>query len=416
MPADAIHSAIRRLAFGGSLSAQEATDAFGQIMAGEASPAHMAGLLMGLRVKGETPDEVAGAARAAAGSHGPIEADSSADLVDTCGTGGGAVTTFNISTAAALCSPRGPGCASPVTATAPLRRNAAARGCARRRWACRWTRRRKRWGRCCGSPGRCSCSRRRCTGHAPRTGPVRRELGVPTVMNIVGPLANPAGAGRQVVGVADRQRLPLLAGALAALGPPTPWWSTASRGWTRFRPSAPRICIGSPRRPGDRMGDRPRAPGLWELSGRGPGGGSLADNARIVTEVLGGGGPPGAQAAVILNAAAAIHVSGNRRFHGERRDDGPRGAGGGRRTTGVESPQGRLLSYYLILWAAARRSNGFAAFSAKGEHGKGGRGGKPHDNSMGGLRSGAPSVPSLLDPFFDLFFQTSRIVSYRPCS
>jgi anthranilate phosphoribosyltransferase len=49
-------------------------------------------------------------------------------------------------------------------------------------------------------------------------GPVRRELGVPTVMNIVGPLANPARAGRQVVGVADRQRMPLLAGALAALG------------------------------------------------------------------------------------------------------------------------------------------------------------------------------------------------------
>src|SRR2546429_574648 len=49
-------------------------------------------------------------------------------------------------------------------------------------------------------------------------GPVRRELGIPTVMNIVGPLANPAGAGRQVVGVAEPRRMPLLAGALAALG------------------------------------------------------------------------------------------------------------------------------------------------------------------------------------------------------
>ena len=220
MPADAIHSAIRRLAFGGSLSAQEATDAFGQIMAGEASPAHMAGLLMGLRVKGETPDEVAGAARALRAAMVRIEADSSADLVDTCGTGGGAVTTFNISTAAALLA-AGAGvriakhgnrsftsqCGSADVLEAlgvPLDATPETLGQVLR---------------IAGAVFMFAPAMHPAMRHV---GPVRRELGVPTVMNIVGPLANPAGAGRQVVGVADRQRRQLLAGALAALGPPTP--------------------------------------------------------------------------------------------------------------------------------------------------------------------------------------------------
>src|SRR6266850_2769878 len=70
-------------------------------MRGEATPAQIAALLMGLRVKGETPEEVAGAARALREAMVRVEANG-AHLVDTCGTGGGAVSTFNISTAAAL--------------------------------------------------------------------------------------------------------------------------------------------------------------------------------------------------------------------------------------------------------------------------------------------------------------------------
>src|SRR3982750_3988097 len=87
---------------GDSLSEAESRAAFGAVMSGEATPAQLAALLIGLRVKGETPDEVAGAADALRGAMVRLHADRPDLLVDTCGTGGGTVPTFNISTAAAL--------------------------------------------------------------------------------------------------------------------------------------------------------------------------------------------------------------------------------------------------------------------------------------------------------------------------
>src|SRR3989454_7066120 len=84
-----------------SLSESQTTEAFWVVMRGEATPAQIVALLMGLRVKGETPEEVAGAARALRDAMIPVEAAGD-HLVDTCGTGGGTVSTFNISTAAAF--------------------------------------------------------------------------------------------------------------------------------------------------------------------------------------------------------------------------------------------------------------------------------------------------------------------------
>src|ERR671918_139842 len=96
-----LHQAIAALANRCSLSESQTTEVFGVVMRGEATPVQIAALLMGLRVKGETPDEVAGAARAL--RHAMIRVEAVGDhLVDTCGTGGGAVSTFNISTAAAV--------------------------------------------------------------------------------------------------------------------------------------------------------------------------------------------------------------------------------------------------------------------------------------------------------------------------
>src|SRR5687768_16557908 len=99
MPAEALAHAVRRLTSGGSLSRDEASDAFDAVMRGDATAAQIAALLVGLRVKGETPDEVAGAASALRRAMVPLPAAEPAALVDTCGTGGGALTTFNISTA-----------------------------------------------------------------------------------------------------------------------------------------------------------------------------------------------------------------------------------------------------------------------------------------------------------------------------
>ena len=93
--------AIAALANRRSLTESQSAAVFGTVMRGEATPAQIAALLMGLRVKGETADEVAGAARALRDAMVPVEA-SGDHLVDTCGTGGGTVPTFNISTAAAF--------------------------------------------------------------------------------------------------------------------------------------------------------------------------------------------------------------------------------------------------------------------------------------------------------------------------
>src|SRR2546425_1170500 len=99
-PVAAVRRALPPRADRRSLSESQTTEAFGVVMRGEATPAQIAALLMGLRVKGETPEEVAGAARALREAMVRVEANG-AHLVDTCGTGGGAVSTFNISTAPA---------------------------------------------------------------------------------------------------------------------------------------------------------------------------------------------------------------------------------------------------------------------------------------------------------------------------
>src|SRR3982750_1043646 len=185
-------------------------------MSGEGTVAQLSALLVGLRVKGETPDEVAGAAGALRGAMVHLPADHPDDLVDTCGTGGGAINTFNISTAAALLA-AGAGvriakhgnrsftsqCGSADVLEAlgvPIDVSPAVMERALREAGIVFM----------FAPLMHPAMR--------HVGPVRRELGIPTVMNIVGPLANPAGAGRQVVGVADARRVPLIAGALRALG------------------------------------------------------------------------------------------------------------------------------------------------------------------------------------------------------
>src|SRR4051812_46206798 len=97
-----LHDAITALANRKSLTEQLAAQAFGSVMRGEATPVQIAALLVGLRAKGETPEELAGAVRAMRDAMVRVEAAGDAHLVDTCGTGGGVVGTFNISTAAAF--------------------------------------------------------------------------------------------------------------------------------------------------------------------------------------------------------------------------------------------------------------------------------------------------------------------------
>jgi anthranilate phosphoribosyltransferase len=140
-------------------------------------------------------------------------------------------------------------------------------------------------------------------------GPVRRELAIPTVMNIVGPLANPASAGRQVVGVADPQRVPLIAGALRALGTVRALVVHGEPGMDEISP------LGSTHVLEIRDGTLREwtvEPARFGYSGGRADdlrGGPPTENAAAVRAVLECSAPPTAIAAVVLNAAAALYVA-----------------------------------------------------------------------------------------------------------
>jgi anthranilate phosphoribosyltransferase len=304
---DALRVAVRRLASGHDLTAAESGAAFDVVMSGGATPAQVAALLMGLRVKGETAPEIAGAARALRRAMVTMDADAPAMLVDTCGTGGGAVPTFNISTAAALVAAA---CGARI-AKHGNRSFTSRSGSADLLEAL-------------GvhidiTPSRMAAILRE-VGivfmFAPlmhpamrHVGPVRRELAIPTVMNMIGPLANPAAAGRQVIGVADRGRLDLIAGALHELGAVHALVVHGEPGMDEVSPLG--ITHVRELRVGAAISSwtiDPGELGYHDLTADALAGGEPAENAAIVREVLEGGGTRAARAAVALNAAAALYV------------------------------------------------------------------------------------------------------------
>jgi anthranilate phosphoribosyltransferase len=307
-PAPPLQQAIRQLAMGGSLSELQSREAFGTVMRGEATPAQVAALLVALRVKGETADEVAGAADALRGAMIRLPAERPDLLVDTCGTGGGSIGTFNISTAAALL-------AAGVGVRIAKHGN-------------------RSFTSQCGSADvlealgvpievsldvmeRSLVQAGIVFMYAPlmhpamrHVGPVRRELAIPTVMNIVGPLANPASAGRQVVGVADAARVPLLAGALKSLGAVHALVVHGAPGMDEVSPlgltHVVEIRDGATRE----WSIDPSAFGFARGRAEDLAGGSPAENASAILDVLRNEASPTAIAAVVLNAAAALYVSG----------------------------------------------------------------------------------------------------------
>ncbi|HKS05238.1 MAG TPA: anthranilate phosphoribosyltransferase [Gemmatimonadaceae bacterium] len=304
--ADAVAAAIKQIAQRKSLTAAESAAAFNEIMQGSASAAQIAALLIGLRVKGESAEEVAGAAQALRAAMIRVDAPSPESLVDTCGTGGGVVGTFNISTAAAF-----------TAAGAGVR--IAKHG--NRSFTSK-----------CGSADVLEAlgigielQVERLAGvlaeagmvfmFAPtmhpamrHVGPVRRELGVPTVMNIVGPLANPASAGRQVVGVADRARLPLIAEALQRLGSVHALVVHGEPGLDELSPLGPSTVLEIRKGVITEWVLDPASHDLHSPHADHLAGGTPADNAALIETIVNGGGPSGARSAVLLNAAAAIYV------------------------------------------------------------------------------------------------------------
>ncbi len=300
--------ALEAVAEGRQLTAEESADAFRVIMRGEATPAQIGALLLGLRARGETADEVAGAATALREAMIPVVAAAGSPLVDTCGTGGGEVSTFNISTAAALV-------AAAAGARVPKHGN---RSYTSRSGSADVL---EALGVDIGAGPEAAAVRLEEAGmvflFAPNfhpamrhVGPTRKELGVATIMNLLGPLANPAGVRRQVIGVADESRGPLMAEALLRLGAEHALVVHGEVGMDEISPAGATLVWEIRDGQVTRWEIVPEEVGLgWDRL-EDLAGGDPAENARRIEALVSGAKDEAARRAVVLNAGAAIYVAG----------------------------------------------------------------------------------------------------------
>jgi anthranilate phosphoribosyltransferase len=301
-----IDAAIRRIVDGQHLGRDEMHEVFGEVMDGRATDVQKSALLIALRMKGETADEITGAALAMRERVTPLTVDRDR-IIDTCGTGGDGRGTFNVSTVAAIVA------AGAGAAVAKHGNRAVSSSC--------------------GSAdvlaalgvnidldaARMSDVLRR-TGisflFAPKLHPamgavaaIRRELGVRTIFNVLGPLTNPAFARRQVLGVYSLHLVDLLARVLLALGAEHAMVVHSRDGLDEISISAPtHVC--EVRHGATRSYDlTPEEIGIERCSLDAISGGDARENARIAREILAGGNGAGSEI-VAANAGAALYVSG----------------------------------------------------------------------------------------------------------
>ncbi len=305
MTEDVLTAAIDTLASRRDLSREQASVVLARIMAGEASEVQIAAILIGLRTKGETEDEVAGLAATMRRLATPVKADRT-DLVDTAGTGGGR-TTFNISTTAALIA-AGAGCAvakhgnrsatglsgsADVLEALGARLDVGPEGVAR---AIDET----------GFGFMFAPAHHAATRHVV---PVRKALGVRTIFNLLGPLTNPAGARRQLVGVADPGALELVAGALARLDTDRALVVSSADGLDEISTSGPTHVVEVEGDTLRRYVVEPADVGIAVAPPQAVSGGTPEENAVIVRAIL--AGEPGPRRDIaLLNAGAAIYAAG----------------------------------------------------------------------------------------------------------
>jgi anthranilate phosphoribosyltransferase len=303
-PNDLVTWAIDTLAGGGHLSAEEASAVLAEIMSDGVSQVQIAAFLVALRTKGETVEELAGLARTMRELAIRVEV-SHAELLDTAGTGGGA-RSFNVSTTAALIA-AGAGCAvakhgnrsaTSLSGSADLLEALGARidldaaGVAR----------------CIEEVG-FGFMFAPAHHHATRSVvPVRRELAVRTIFNFLGPLTNPAGARRQLIGVSDPAYLETIAGALAHLGVDRALVVAGEDGLDEVSASAPTRVVEVN---GERISRYTISPEELGASANGPPppGGTPEQNALLTRAVLAGEAGPARELALV-NAAAAIYAAG----------------------------------------------------------------------------------------------------------
>lgn len=297
--------ALARIAGGEALTAADMTALFTQVFSGDAPPEVVAGLLMALKARGETAEDLVGAVKALQAHSLSVAVPEHA--IDTCGTGGDGLNTRNVSTAAAIVVAA---CGVPVAKHG--NRSATSRSSSAAVL--------EALGVQVDLPPSAveACLQRLGIGfmlanryHAAmaRVAPVRRALGVPTLFNLIGPLANPGRVQRQVVGVYDPRWLEPMAIALRRLGVTHAWIVHGAGGMDELSPAgASQIAILA----GDTLTQakvHPEDIGLRVYPVADLAGGDAADNATALRRLL--AGEPGAyRETVLLNAAAALQVAG----------------------------------------------------------------------------------------------------------
>ena len=303
-----IQDALARLLDGRDLDREQARAVMDEIMTGEATQAQIGGFLVALRVKGETPDEIAGFAEAIR-ARGVSVTPKRADLVDTAGTGGDGRATINISTAAALVA----AAAGAGVAKHGNRAVSSASGSADVLEALGFSLETTAE-RIAQSIDELGFGFLFAPSHHPgfrHAASVRRELAARTVFNVLGPLTNPAGARAQVVGVYDPSLVPTIAQVLAQLGAQRAFVVHGAFGVDELSPAGPNlVCEVVDGEVHDRTID-PLDLGVARCEADELRGGSPADNAAVIRAVFSGAERGGKRDAILLNAAGAIAAGGH---------------------------------------------------------------------------------------------------------
>jgi anthranilate phosphoribosyltransferase len=305
LPNSVLTQAIDHLASGRDLASEQAAEVLAEIMSGNASEAQTAAILIALRTKGETVDEIVGLAQTMRALATPVRSDRD-DLIDTAGTGGGRPT-FNVSTTAALIA-AGAGCG------VAKHGNRSATGLSGSADVLEALGVRIDLGpdsvaRCIREVGFGFMFAPAHHGATRWVVPVRKELAVRTIFNFLGPLTNPAGARRQLIGVSDPTFLDTLAGALARLGARKALVVSSHDGLDEMSTSGRTrvVEVDGPDLHSYEIG--PEDVGLATASYGDVAGGAPDANAEVTRRIFAGDRGPRRDLAV-LNAGAAIYVAG----------------------------------------------------------------------------------------------------------
>jgi anthranilate phosphoribosyltransferase len=304
---DPMLEALALVADGHDLDRARSRAVITQIMQGEATPAQIGALLMGLRLKGETLEELAGAAEAMRACATPVRC-ARRPLLDTCGTGGDARGTPNISTAAGLVA----AACGAVVAKHGNRSVSSRSGSADVLEAAgvRIDLSAEQMGRCLEDVGFALLFAPTVHGAMKYAIGPRREMRLRTIFNLLGPLTNPAGAERQLLGVFDEQKARLMAGALRLVGVERAWIVHGLDRLDELSVTADSLVF-------EVAGDAPVRESRVRPEDAGvprhsllPSGGDPAENARWLLGVLGGSLRDASRDMVVMNAAAALVVAG----------------------------------------------------------------------------------------------------------